>query len=173
MVGAEPASGGNYRVTREVAIDGLVLFRRGETVTVESIDPDPHTPEHKFVVSCAATGTLVRLAAEDLDCAHDFSFLPDETRFCRNCGLNVTPLGTPLPRIARNCSVCGSILPDEVLACPICGTGTPWAMRKKMIIDEQRSSKNRVHGGSLTPADGADALEMGIEIIFDILSGRS
>ena len=172
MIRFEPLEGGVYKVSHEVESRGVVLFRRGEIVKVESVDPDPSMPECRFVVQCEKWHRQVRLRATDLECPHEYEYLPDGTSRCLTCGKNITSLGTELPFLAEECSQCNSRLEPGELVCGTCGLTTPFAVRQSIIEKEAKASKNRpvkeYHPGH--SGYGSD-VDLGLDIItgfFDI-----
>ena len=116
--------------------------------------------------------------AADPECAHDFSPLPDGTKYCRSCGLSMTGLGTPLPQMSKTCAECGSDLPEQALVCAICGTATPWAMRQKIIIEEQRyvvgkptEVPHNVRGAASATGEVLGTTSDVLGTVFSILNG--
>jgi len=42
--------GDSYVVTKDLTIDGMLVFKKGEEVIVQGINPNPETPDFKFIV---------------------------------------------------------------------------------------------------------------------------
>lgn len=83
------------RIARNVTVEGKVVFRRGEEVTVEAIDPDPKAPGLKYVVSSPAGGGRARVRGADLD-----------RNFCGKCGKDLDPT-------MFECRHCGWVVPGR------------------------------------------------------------
>jgi hypothetical protein len=60
-------AGKRCRITHDVLIGGMLAFRAGESVIIDTVDPNPQRPENRFVVtSRILTGRRFQLRQEDL-----------------------------------------------------------------------------------------------------------
>ncbi len=62
-----PAGGKAFGVIRrEIAFEGVVVFHERELVHIESLNPDPHRPEFRYLVHSNAVDRRFRLSDEDV-----------------------------------------------------------------------------------------------------------
>lgn len=53
-------------ITRDVMVGDYAAFRKGETVRVDRVEPDPQMPDHKYVVYSTAMSRHFRISDNDL-----------------------------------------------------------------------------------------------------------
>ena len=102
----ELLAGEQCEINGDFSLDGSVIFRRGDRVTIVDIDPDPQAPGFKYVVFCERLGQNVRLSGPTL-----------KRLFCPVCGAALGDAqGRLKDRPAGNCPECGWSDPEEELA---------------------------------------------------------
>lgn len=92
--------GGEYRVARPFVVLGELVFKAGDRVTVEKIDPNPERPANRYVVLSERVNKRFQLSEQDLlPCGP-----PARTVACPICAEPNDPL-------VRHCVKCGALLP--------------------------------------------------------------
>jgi len=60
------SAGDTCTITREISVGGRLAFQEGEWVRVESVDPDPQRPEHRYIVMSQFLNSRLKLTDADL-----------------------------------------------------------------------------------------------------------
>ena len=100
-MGSSLTAGESFSVSHDIVIAGELAFHNGETVTIESIVPNPQRPEYQYVVTSKVLGQRYQLRAADF------------------IMIGQTVEAAPVKAI---CGSCGSTFNEPFKFCPSCGT---------------------------------------------------
>jgi len=100
---SEILPGSSYLVTQDIMIDGMLAFKEGEKVVVDSINPNPDTPSYLYVVFSKRMQKSYSLCSDNL--THE---MPEQNtarykRYCRDCGREASGQ-------SEYCGQCGGLI---------------------------------------------------------------
>ena len=140
-----------FKVTHDVLVNDDLAFKQGETVVIESIQPNQQRPEYKYVVLSTRLGERFQLSEADVSSApqHD-NQIPDKVKLpkCKKCSYSLGPhdlvcgeCGTAnVQLVAEKAKAAGNDPADcdhryissvEGYACVLCGTEVPRSFKVK------------------------------------------
>lgn len=85
-MGSSLTAGQSFSISHDVVIAGKLAFQSGETVTIESVIPNPQRPDYKYVVTSKALGQRYQLREADFILIGEISEVAPAQIACKSCG---------------------------------------------------------------------------------------